>query len=126
MQPTTEEIQRMGVTDVYKYQDVYYQVQDITSDQIFADLTIIVSTGNDHSEILVVGNADIMRALDTLAQDEVYTTEGLCDVGCTDLSIQNYIANMAINENYFYPISTVNSTNYMTIANGISKLSQAS
>jgi hypothetical protein len=33
------------------------------------------------------------------------------------------MANMAVNDNYFYPISTVNSTNYMTIGNSATKIS---
>ena len=33
---------------------------------------------------------------------------------------------MAINNNYFYPISTVNSTNYLAIANSINRISQDS
>jgi hypothetical protein len=36
------------------------------------------------------------------------------------------MANMAINSNYFYPISTAKSTKYMTIGNAASKISQDS
>jgi hypothetical protein len=88
-------------------------------DQIFCDLTI------DPTEysILDVSNSDLKHAMDLLAEDEVYTTEGLCDLGNTELSYQNYMANMAVNDNYFYPISTVNSTNYMTIGNSATKIS---
>ena len=96
-----------------------------TREQIFADLTIKTS-GDDKSAILDVSDSDLKKALDLIALDEVYVTEGLCDLGNTELSFQNYMANMAINENYFYPISTVNSTNYMTIANNASKISQDS
>lgn len=87
--------------------------------QVFCDLTI------DPTEysILDVSNSDLKRAMDLLAEDEVYTTEGLCDLGNTELSYQNYMANMAVNDNYFYPISTVNSTNYMTIGNSATKIS---
>ena len=87
--------------------------------QIFCDLTI------DPTEytILNISDSDLKRALDNLALDEVYTTEGLCDLGNTELSYQNYMASMAINDNYFYPISTVNSTNYMTIGNSATKIS---
>ena len=86
--------------------------------QIFCDLTI------DPTEytILNISDSDLKRALDNLALDEVYTTEGLCDLGNTELSYQNYMASMAINDNYFYPISTVNSTNYMTIGNSATKI----
>ena len=87
--------------------------------QVFCDLTI------DPTEytILNISDSDLKRALDNLALDEVYTTEGLCDLGNTELSYQNYMASMAINDNYFYPISTVNSTNYMTIGNSATKIS---
>lgn len=86
--------------------------------QIFCDLTI------DPTEytMLNISDSDLKRALDNLALDEVYTTEGLCDLGNTELSYQNYMASMAINDNYFYPISTVNSTNYMTIGNSATKI----
>lgn len=94
---------------------------DSTKTQIFADLTI-TTTGNNKSAILDVSDSDLKKALDLIALDEVYVTEGLCDLGNTESSFQNYMANMAINENYFYPISTVNSTNYMTIANNATKI----
>ena len=67
-----------------------------------------------------------MKALDQITLDEVYTTEGLADCGCTSPMVQSYLANMAINDNYFYPISTVNSTNYLAIANSINRISQDS
>ena len=50
-----------------------------------------------------------------LKDDERYVVEGLTDLGCTYLNIQNYIANIAINSNYFYPVSTADSTNYTSI-----------
>lgn len=93
-----------------------------TYDQIWADLTIDPKS----SSILNVSDTDLKKALDLISLDEVYVTEGLCDLGNTELSYQNYMANMAINENYFYPISTVNSTNYLTIANNAAKISQDS
>ena len=90
--------------------------------QVFADLTV----DPEKTSILNISASDLKRAIDSLAKDEVYITEGLCDLGNTDLGYQSYLANLAINENYFYPISTVNSTNYMTIANKASKISQDS
>ena len=90
--------------------------------QIFANLTV----DPEKTSILNISASDLKRAIDSLAKDEVYITEGLCDLGNTDLGYQSYLANLAINENYFYPISTVNSTNYMTIANKASKISQDS
>ena len=90
--------------------------------QILADLTIDPLK----YKLLSVSDADLKKALDQIVLDEVYTTEGLCDLGNTELSFQSYMANIAINDNYFYPISTVNSTNYMTIGNSATKLSQKS
>lgn len=87
--------------------------------QIYCNLSIDPT----ESSILNISDTDLKRALDLLAEDEVYTTEGLCDLGNTELSYQNYMANMAVNDNYFYPISTVNSTNYMTIGNSATKIS---
>lgn len=106
---------------VYKVGDKYFSCS-VTISQIYANLTIDPS----ESHILDVSDSDLKKALDKISLDEVYVTEGLCDLGNTELSFQNYMANMAINENYFYPISTVNSTNYMTIANNASKISQDS
>ncbi len=101
----------------------YYGYGESGSDeQFFVDLKIDV----DKTSLLSVSDSDLKKALDQIALDEIYVTEGLCDLGNTELSYQNYMANMAINENYFYPISTVNSTNYMTIANNASKISQDS
>ena len=90
--------------------------------QILADLTIDPLK----YKILSVSDADLKKALDLIVLDEVYTTEGLCDLGNTELSFQSYMANVAINDNYFYPISTVNSTNYMTIGNSATKITQDS
>ena len=92
------------------------------NNQVFANLTI------DPTEykILSVSDADLKKALDQIVLDEVYVTEGLCDLGNTELSFQSYMANVAINDNYFYPISTVNSTNYMTIGNAATKITQDS
>lgn len=92
--------------------------------QLFADLTI----NPMQYMILSVSDSDLKKAMDQIMEDEVYTTEGLSDLGNTELSFQSYLANMAISEdgNYFYPISTVNSTNYMTIGNSATKISQDS
>lgn len=94
----------------------------IKTEEYYVDLQI----KSAETSIIKVSDSDLKKALDQIALDEVYVTEGLCDLGNTELSFQNYMANMAINENYFYPISTVNSTNYMTIANNASKISQDS
>lgn len=90
--------------------------------------TMFVKLGIDPLEysILKISDTDLKRALDQIALDEVYTTEGLSDLGNTEPSYQSYMANMAMNINYFYPISTLNSTNYMTIGNGATRISQDS
>lgn len=92
------------------------------STQAFANLTI------DPTEykILSVSDTDLKKALDEIVLDEVYTVEGLCDLGNTELSFQNYMANVAVNSNYFYPVSTVNSTNYMAVGNAATKIAQNS
>ena len=100
----------------------YYKYSMKGDEQIYLDLRI------DPSEysILSVSDTDLKKALDQIELDEVYVTEGLCDLGNTEPSFQNYMANMAVNSNYFYPISTINSTNYMTIGNSISRIPQDS
>ena len=100
----------------------WYKYVKNDENQLFADLTINPTT----TDLICVDDSDLKKALDLIALDEVYTTEGLCDLGNTELSYQNYMANMAINDNYFYPISTVNSTNYMVIGNLSTKIAQDS
>lgn len=100
----------------------YYVSSHNGQDQAWADLTINPAS----CKILAVSDASLKKALDLIELDEVYTTEGLCDLGNTELSYQSYMANMAINSNYFYPISTAQSTNYMTIGNFASKIPQES
>ena len=92
--------------------------------QIFVDLSI----DPDKCSILNITDGDLKRAIDKIQEDEVYIVEGLTDLGNTEPSFQSYLANLAMSEdgNYFYPISTVNSTNYMTIGNGATRLPQDS
>ena len=118
--PTENQIET--VKTATSVQNYIYSVNG--ENQIYADLTI----NPTESKILSVSDSDFKKAMDKILEDEVYTTEGLCDLGNTELSFQNYLANMAISEdgNYFYPISTVNSTNYMTIGNSATKISQDS
>lgn len=100
-----------------------YFIYKINGDaEIYADLTIDPTKYS----ILRISDAKLKAALDLIDLNEVYTVEGLSDLGNTEPSFQSYMANMAINSNYFYPISTVDSTNYMTIGNAASKLSQNS
>ena len=100
----------------------YYLYVTNGEDQIYCDLKVDPT----RYMILKASNTDLLNAIDLLEQDEVYVTEGLSDLGNTTPSFQSYMANLAINGNYFYPISTINSTNYMSIGNSISKLSQNS
>lgn len=100
----------------------YYLYVTNGEDQVYCDLKIDPTV----YKILKASDDDLLDAIDLLEEDEVYVTEGLSDLGNTNASFQSYLANLAINGNYFYPISTVNSTNYMTIGNSISKLSQNS
>ena len=114
-----EDLHDLGL-DYYDY--TYTAEGHINKPQVFQNLTIDPT----ESKMLSVSDSDLKKALDQIILDEVYTTEGLCDLGNTELSYQNYMANYAVNDNYFYPISTVNSTNYMTIGTNISKISQNS
>lgn len=76
--------------------------------------------------LLEVTNRDLKGAWDNIEADERYIVEGITDLGCTYPELQNYIANMAINSNYFYPVSLINSTNYMALANHKKKITKAS
>lgn len=98
----------------------FYKYVKNGDDQLFADLTIDPLK----YKILQVSDTDLKKALDQIVLNEVYTTEGFCDLGNTEPSFQNYMANYAVNENYFYPLTTINSTNYMTIGNGVSRIAQ--
>lgn len=109
--------------DIYKVgADDYYKYCTNGDKQIWADLSI----NPDETKIISVNDSDLKRAIDQIVLDEVYITEGLSDLGNTETSFQNYLANIAKNENYFYPISTINSTNYMTIGNSATKISNDS
>lgn len=112
------DVYRVGTAEPYKY----YEYTENGEEQIFCKLGIDPT----ESDLLDVSESDLMKALDEISIQEVYTVEGLCDLGNTSLSLQNYMANMAINDNYFYPISTVNSTSYLTVANNATKISQDS
>ena len=93
-----------------------------TAPQVYIDLSI----NTDETKLLTVTPGDLTRSISSITEDEVYTTEGLTDLGNTNLKFQTYLCNMAKNENYFYPISTLYSTNYLAIANYRSRLAQDS
>ena len=88
------------------------------------EININLSIDPSQTSLLNVSDSDIMAAFDKLENDERYVVEGLTDLGCTYVNIQNYIANIAVNSNYFYPVSTADSTNYMTIASKASKINK--
>lgn len=98
----------------------YYQIQDSGRNEALVN----ISVDPNETSILTITNAELLKALDKIMENEVYVVEGLSDLGNPDLSYQNYMANMAIAEdgNYFYPISTINSTNYMTIGASAAKI----
>lgn len=90
------------------------------------EIKVNLSIDPNQTTLLNVSDSDIMAAFDKLEDDERYVVEGLTDLGCTYTNIQNYIANIAVNSNYFYPVSTADSTNYMTIASKSTKIVQDS
>ena len=101
----------------------YYQykvVTDVKPEEIYIDLSI----DPKKYEILKVSDINLLKALDKLDDDEVYQTEGLTDLGNTNGIFQSYMANMAVNSNYFYAASTANSTNYLAIANSVNRLAK--
>ena len=98
-----------------------------TAPQVYLDLSIETDpTKPNATKILTVTPDDLMRSISSITEDEVYTTEGLTDLGNTNIKFQTYLCNMAKNENYFYPISTLYSTNYLAIANYRTRLAQDS
>lgn len=90
------------------------------------EININLSIDPETTTLLNVSDNDIMNAFNKIEDDERYVVEGLTDLGCTYLNIQNYIANIAINSNYFYPVSTADSTNYMTVASKAQKINKDS
>lgn len=124
LKPKADDIAKVGKESegkFYKYQKGI-KPEQADPEELFVNLRI----DPDKYSILDVSDTDIYKAFDKLALDEVYQTEGLADFGCTSPGVQSYMSNLAINENYFYPASTVNSTNYLTIANSANRLSKDS
>ncbi len=83
-----------------------------------------IGESDNSKSLITVGNAEIMAAYDRIELDERYIVEGLTDCGCTESIIQNYIANIATQSNYFYPVSSAPSTNYMVICNKKDKITK--
>lgn len=97
---------------------------DDTQEEIYVNLKI--GSSDNTKALLKASNSDLMKAWDRIEEDERYIVEGMTDLGCTETAVQNYMANIAVNSNYFYAVSTVNSTNYMVIANKKQKITQDS
>lgn len=112
------EIDNPEVGKYYAIADRVYLYTD-KAEQIYKTIGL----SRDTSSLLKVTMDDIKNSLDLLANDEIYVVEGLSDLGFTDPTFQNALSTLAINENYFYPISTVNSTNYMVLANKFKAIS---
>lgn len=104
---------------------VYFVYSKITLDDAKPEqIYVNVKIDPEKSKMLLISDTDMVKALDGIANNEIYTVEGLADLGNTNPMYQNALANMAINDNYFYPISPANSTNYLVIANSISRISK--
>ena len=102
-----------------------YSADDETGEEeIYVNLKI--GSSDNTTALLKASNSDLMKAWDRIEEDERYIVEGMTDLGCTETMVQNYMANIAVNSNYFYAVSTVNSTNYMVIANKKQKITQDS
>ena len=101
----------------------YYGYNADGTDEEF-NVNAKIGASDSSKSLLMVSDGDIMKAYDRIEVDERYIVEGLTDCGCTEPAIQNYIANIATNGNYFYPASTVASTNYMVIANKKAKVTK--
>lgn len=105
----------------------YYGYEKQTTGKNEISVNVCLDSSKENTKaLLMVGNGDIMKAWDKIEKDERYIVEGLTDLGCTESVIQNYMANIAVNSNYFYPVSSTNSNNYMVIANKRSKITQDS
>lgn len=112
----------MQLGDIYNVGEIFYSYETSKNVQVYVDLNIDPAK----SSLLNVSDGDLEKAWDKIVLQEVYTVEGVCDCGNTRTNYQSYIANLAENQNYFYPVSTLNSTNYLTINNHWSKLTNNS
>lgn len=103
-------------------EEVYNSIDKNSSGEAVVELSI----KDDDLKLLSVTESDIEKAWDAINEDERYVVEGLCDLGDTTRTIQTHISSIASSanngSNMFYPASPVESTNYLTIVNGFSKL----
>jgi hypothetical protein len=122
--PSEGDVARVGedVEGTYYLYKEGLSAKDIDPEEIYLNLSI----DPEKYTILNVSDTDLVKAIDLISQDEVYVTEGLTDLGATSSMFQTALANVAISDNYFYAFSTVNSTNYLAIANSVNRLSQDS
>lgn len=106
----------------------YYGYADDNKEGTEEEINVNLKIGGSENTtaLLMSSDSDIMKAWDHIEDDERYVVEGMTDLGCTETIVQNYMANIAVNSNYFYAVSTVNSTNYMVIASKKQKITQNS
>lgn len=112
----------MALGDIYQAGQAFYSYEVSGNTQVYVDLNVDPSK----SSLLDVSDGDLEKAWDKIVLQEVYTVECICDSGNTRTNYQSYLANLAENHNYFYPVSTLNSTNYLTINNHWNKLTNNS
>ena len=117
-----DDIQTGAIVQIQEENESYYKSVEKsfgTLDEIVLNVRVPAE-----SELLKVSDSDLLKAIDKIDEDEIYQTEGLTDLGNTNGLFQTYLANMAANSNYFYAVSTVDSTNYLAIANSVKRLSK--
>lgn len=104
--------------------DIYAVI--VNPDLPYEEIEINLGINDNETALLNVSEGDILKAWDRIEEDERYVVEGFCDLGNTYPAVQSYVANIAINSNYFYAFSTANATNYMTISNKAQKIGKKS
>lgn len=128
--PTTGTFEENDLYAVENKSTSLYDIYKLTAngnDEINLNLSVKRTnsvTGEILTTILDVSDNDLMQAWDRIEEDERYIVEGMTDLGNTYSILQNYMANIAVNSNYFYAVSTINSVNYMTIANKKQKITK--
>ena len=103
---------------------IYRISQNINSP--YSSIKVNVQIDRSKTSLFEVSDEDVRMAWDRIEEDDRYVVEGFTDLGNTYPIIQSYIANIAINSNYFYAFSTTNATNYMTISNKAQKIGKKS
>lgn len=98
-----------------------------TEGAVYKDLPKEISVNvnlqsNEGTALLNVNDDNIKDAWSAIEEDERYVVEGVTDLGNVYPHIQNHIATVSLNSNYFYPISAPFLSNYISIANRMSKI----